>query len=1509
MSLEVGGRSDKYGNEYEKKYLLKLLFRLISGKLTSIIVEPLGEHKDSVEFISKDAQGSTWYHQCKAGNNTKTAWSPSDLNSHRVFSRSKAILLESPNNRYEFISPLPYGELAELCKRARTNRNPEELIHYQLSNDKIRKVFLDCSNYYGLDPNDPQSLVQLTDILSRSYFETVHDGNENANELSDLASVYFFGVPSSICTTLENYADSQGLYGREITSYDVIAYMERSGFRFRSHFFADNIVSKISEINDLFYDSYLPINGNLFHREATDDVLESTKQDRSVVLHGKAGMGKSGCVQEIINNLKSNHIPFLALKLDKNVPKGTTDTYGQALGLTQSPMYCLYHVSQRNPCVFIIDQLDSLRWTSHHSSNALDVCKQLIQQADTLNQNENAHISLILISRTFDLETDAGLQSLFETDNNNCSMTWSKVQVSEFTHDEVEKIIGAAYNTYPSRLQKLLQTPSTLYIWTRLEKHEDARFVSTSHDLMQKWWDQILCNCAESGLDRSDIISVKDKIVSTMSQFSSFSLQKRLFSDRTLEVEKLISEGLLIQTDHNISFVHQSFLDFFAYSEMITQIYSGKDAAAVIGDYDSQTPVLKYRLQAVLQQIIESDERIFIATSRDILQSDNIRYYFKLTVFEVAGQYNSPSAELIDFMSSLLHNDDWHNVVFRTVFYGHLPYISGLDKSSSYDWMNHEGLVLLSSVYEKSPDYVIGKLPCAPIRDRQLAFSAYDVLSPNLSFDTQNALAYRLSILESYPELYNRLWALNRLVETKSANLLVLLKSLVKHSSEIDKDTYIGKGPSLIAYSKKYYIEIIQSLLPTVCEITARFDPRISTVCFNHDFRIWTPDRYHQPFARTIVAMIKIAFDEYYTKDAEACKTFISHYNGQASVVYHGIISETVLNMDVSDSDFALRWLCSDVQHHMFIYTENQDDYLALTKEIIKKFSPFCSAETFSDLENTILQWSESSSDMIRRYKTRIEVSQNYTPVYYAYWGYLQKELLPMIEQERLSKQSKDLLQVLNRNSWISVPHYHCGISASRGGSVISPVYHRTDKLSDRTWIKIISEPNDKMNRHFSRPNSTEYFIESTHSAFSSSLSAQARKEPARFAKLALQFPDHCYSGYITGVLGAMYNPDKNAQPADMDCILPLINRYICSDDLHIIREILSLIEHLSKNDWPDNIIDYVCNTALNTATIDSDKEYSSESESAESLHIAAINCVPGCAIETMSKLLSEHPELVKRFIPVFEQLSTDLHPAVRFALMYGVFSCYSIDPDFSLRLFRSLLSQDIRILGFPNVWNLILEDRFNHEQYYSEKLVSAAYSGIKGLNEGAAGLLCAYSVYFDNTLLPKVCSENFNDQQINEICNQAVFSFSNNDYHEDSKAILLYYITQQKKEIICLSKLFRDNHIDIERDEDFMIQLLRSKQEPYIVYAFLKYINEQDQDITRYLNTLSILSESLMKNKDKKEPGSAIHELIVSVIKIYDRNKYHPDNKRICLDIWDNIYQNCYEYIKSISDILDESN
>ena len=92
MSLEPGGRSDKYGNEYENKFLAKLFIRLVDGELKSITVEPLGEDSDSVEYVAVDKNNLVLHYQCKASNNTSKSWTPTSLEKHSVFSRSKKII-------------------------------------------------------------------------------------------------------------------------------------------------------------------------------------------------------------------------------------------------------------------------------------------------------------------------------------------------------------------------------------------------------------------------------------------------------------------------------------------------------------------------------------------------------------------------------------------------------------------------------------------------------------------------------------------------------------------------------------------------------------------------------------------------------------------------------------------------------------------------------------------------------------------------------------------------------------------------------------------------------------------------------------------------------------------------------------------------------------------------------------------------------------------------------------------------------------------------------------------------------------------------------------------------------------------------------------------------------------------------------------------------------------------------------------------------------------------------
>ena len=132
------------------------------------------------------------------------------------------------------------------------------------------------------------------------------------------------------------------------------------------------------------------------------------------------------------------------------------------------------------------------------------------------------------------------------------------------------------------------------------------------------------------------------------------------------------------------------------------------------------------------------------------------------------------------------------------------------------------------------------------------------------------------------------------------------------------------------------------------------------------------------------------------------------------------------------------------------------------------------------------------------------------------------------MDVSRLSVYSKQLLNVVNRNSWIQLPYFYCGFTMGPAKTVVSPVDNYTERLSDKTWLQIISTPQDKMKDRWRGPDNGPYYIEANHQSFASALGSQAKREPLRFAKLSLSFPANCYYWYISHVLYALSDNSAN---------------------------------------------------------------------------------------------------------------------------------------------------------------------------------------------------------------------------------------------------------------------------------------------------------------------------------------------------------------------------------------------
>lgn len=310
MSMESGGRSDKRGNEYENRYLVNLLLRLVDEKLSSIIIEPVGEN--SAEFIAETTDGKKIYYQCKASNGQADHWRVSDLKKHDVWKRAKEIILSDEENYYYFVSPVPYGDIDEICYRARTNNAPSEFFKKQIQDkyhgDLVRKI----ASEFELDIEKEKDKNTLVYILSHCFFELAPYTRDTVLNLESQVGVHFAGDQKAARILLEQFANSSEAYGVKFIPVDVVNYMKKKQFELRSYRFDDRILPQVEKLNEIYWGTFPAINGTLIHREATEQVLEKddTLLNRLIGRFCKDGnRNVLIAVSRVVENCKTNWNP------------------------------------------------------------------------------------------------------------------------------------------------------------------------------------------------------------------------------------------------------------------------------------------------------------------------------------------------------------------------------------------------------------------------------------------------------------------------------------------------------------------------------------------------------------------------------------------------------------------------------------------------------------------------------------------------------------------------------------------------------------------------------------------------------------------------------------------------------------------------------------------------------------------------------------------------------------------------------------------------------------------------------------------------------------------------------------------------------------------------------------------------------------------------------------------------------------------------------------------------
>ena len=676
MPYESGGRADKLGNKYEFNWIVLKFIDIISEKIDAIKVEAIGEEEEGVDVWVRYSNGITEAQQCKGRNASKDYWTLSDLNSRGILKYWKLHLSRDLTTKVSLVSPLPFTNFSDLIYRAKTNDDAQSFIDYQVNtSSEIKNLFDNYVNNLGFSKE--KDIPKIINFLSRTVIRQ-EPYPDNEEFIKDKVSQYFIGDATSIKSKFINLILQGEIYGRWLSFQDLEKFIKNEKIEFRNLARDDRIIPRINILNDEYKNSFKTLDSGLKIRTQFDECKKYIQEGKSIIIHGKAGNGKSGLTENIIDWCNKSNILHLDLKLDCYIPEGTAQGWGEKLGFPASISYCLNAFSKENNVVLILDQLDALRWTARNSKSSLATCLELIREIRNLNSERENKISIIFVCRTYDLENDNGIKALFENKSKDDTESWHKVEVNELLENEVEEILGSKYHSFPNKLKQLLRTPSNLYIWEQINNEEEYYQITSTYNLVDKWWRDLSEKCHDASLIEDNLSDLKEKFVKLFTDTGETVFSKRRLLGNERALRYLTSQGMLTERSNKVSFVHQSFLDCFVAERMILDYYTNSDVNDILGNKTQQNPTRRYQFQIFLQSLLEESEKDFLNFGTRLIKSDNVRFNFKYVFFEILGSIQEPSKKILDYIAELIQETEYRNHLCQTVISSHQLYVNFL---------------------------------------------------------------------------------------------------------------------------------------------------------------------------------------------------------------------------------------------------------------------------------------------------------------------------------------------------------------------------------------------------------------------------------------------------------------------------------------------------------------------------------------------------------------------------------------------------------------------------------------------------------------------------------------------------------------------------------------------------------------------------------------------------------------------------------------------------------------
>ncbi len=1517
MPLEKGGRADKKGNQYEINCIIYEILKILDEINYSIIIEALGIDEIGTDILVTTFDGIKEHQQCKARNASKKSWEISDLRTRNILSAWKTQLNRDDNRNVALVSPMECSFLVDLNDRAHnTSGKAEDFCAVQImkSSKEFQNFYKDFCTGMGLNYEKDTDIIKSIDYLRRINYKPMPE--YTLRELINQSIQFLFiSEKDVVYNALVSLVVTKDILGKEINQSLLYDYFKIQKIELRLRDNDDRIVPRVNEINQEYRETFKPLQEGLIERKEFGRCIKLIENEKSFIICGNAGYGKSGCTEAVLNYCERKRMPYIAIKLDRRIPRGNCERWGQELGLPSSVAYAIHCVSKNEKAVIVLDQLDALRWTQANSSEAISVCMELIRQVKYLNREREKKIIMVFVCRTYDFENDNNINSLFKKEEAEDS-DWEVVNIENFDEDTVKRIIGEEYNNLSFKLKMLLRIPSNIYIWQHLDKEEAYSDCLTTSHLIEKWFHQICRKSITEGLQERTVMGITTFIVDKLDKIGRLYVPHNILNVGEAGIDYLISSEIIVKQKNKIGFAHQSILDYFISKRMMERYFEDENVENIIGEKRKQNPARRYQVQMFLQNILEYDSADFIRAGEAILLSDNIRYYVKFVFYEILGQILEPDENVIQFTIANCQNEVYGKYLLNNVIYSKKQYIAILRNQGILDkWYQdidkkENVFNLLQSL---SPDLSVEDIVFI---EKNIFKSEEDdkkfikCFWRGITEESEDMFELRMLLYEHYPD-----WAQELFIDVKSVmeqcemRAIKLISFWMKHKIKSQGKYVYRYEEELFDADHSFFVEkgefVLMELLPYI--------PKKNSIEIKYSE--WSARYWHKRgIERACVELVKKANAAVISKSPEKFWEYYESYMGKGYFVFNEIILHGLSYLPSYYSNQIICYICSNLDKNIFDYTSGAKDELELVKNVLRIHGKQCETEQLLLLEKVVYKY--ISPRAVKWYQRRIEwnKSKQSERVYWSFWGDLQYELLSCLPAERISKVSKDLLQILNRRFHkVQSRYYNKG---GHSGGVSSPVSGKN--IGKKQWLQIITNSKLKNRNCFKCIEVKGGFIESSLEMYVDDFCSAVRQEPQDMIGLVLEHKDKVLSAFIDSLFSGVELSEhlKDIEPKTIE---KMFHIFPCDLKTNRASYFCGIIEKMNSNVWSAEVLNQLKHIALKhenpalekpNVTSPEDKEM----KSCQMLSNNALNCVRGQAARAIGHLLWEDKILFTELKEVIERLVVDKNPAVRFSTLYALWPSYNIEREWAEEKIMKIYESDIRTASFHDSKNMFFRLYPKYKERVLKIIEKCFNDSDKELIEVGGHAVCEFYIQqgkFDNIMFHV---ETLTEKQIKAILEMAIIYLEIGDYRECAKAIILRFVNSNFDLEFPLIRIFSKEYIKLEDDKEFLQEIVGSKASKKIVWSFIHYLEENALSTVDYADIIIKLCENIlwMEMDELRKQWGIEDEISKLIISLYDetansRKEVDKKTAEKCLELWDIMFERQLGSVREISKKLME--